>query len=467
MKDKMTISRRTVLKGGAAMASLPLWAQRTLAADSTPATLEAAAAQVQIAPEGYPQTEIWSFGGQVPGTEIRMQQGERLRRRLVNSLPEPTSLHWHGIRIDNAMDGVPGITQEAVLPGGEFLYDFNLPDAGTYWYHSHNQSYEQVARGLQGALIVEESEGPDVDRDEVLVLDDFRLDPDTGEIAGFANMHDFSHAGRIGNIAVTNGVFNKVLAAKQHERLRLRLLNTANARIFQLELQGLEGWIIALDGMPLEAPQPVEGRFLLAPAQRIDLIVDVAAESGSEAHLLRYDREEGISHVLFDVQGRASDTRRSAPEPLPPNPDMAVTGLDDALSRELRMEGGAMRGFQSARMNGREVGFREAAQDMKFWALNGVVGMPEEPLLVAERGQTVRVAMRNDTAFPHGMHLHGHHFREVRTDGSLGPMRDTLLMFADERREIAFVAHNPGDWLFHCHMLSHAASGMMTRIKVL
>ncbi len=461
------ITRRSLLAGTAALAAAPLLPRRAVTAGADPEIMEAALARVQIAPEGYPQTEIWGYGGAVPGTEIRVAQGSRLRRRLINSLPQPTSLHWHGIRIDNAMDGVPGVTQEAVRPGGEFLYEFDLPDAGTYWYHSHNQSYEQVARGLQGPLIVEEADGPDADRDEVLVLDDFRLDPETGQIAAFGNMHDFSHGGRTGNIAVTNGAFNKTLAVKHNERLRLRLINSSNARIFALELRGIEGWIVALDGMPLEAPQPITERLLLASAQRADLIVDVTADDGGEAHLVRFEGEEGFSQVLFEVRGQASVARRGPPVPLPPNADMAVTGLDDALRSRLHMEGGAMRGFASARMDGRDVDFREAAQAMNFWAFNGVVGMPEEPLFVAERGQTVRVEMRNDTMFPHAMHLHGHHFREVLPGGGLGPLRDTLLMFGDETREIAFVAHNPGDWVFHCHMLSHAASGMMTRIKVL
>ncbi|SNS16186.1 multicopper oxidase family protein [Tropicimonas sediminicola] len=461
------ITRRSMLAGTAALAAVPLAGRRALASNLAVEELTAAPATVQIAPEGYPQTEIWGYGGVVPGTEIRARQGSRLRRRLVNALPEPTSLHWHGIRIDNAMDGVPGVTQEAVPPGGDFLYEFDLPDAGTYWYHSHNQSYEQVARGLQGALIVEETEAPDIDREEVFVLDDFRLDPETGQIAGFGNMHDFSHGGRIGNIAVTNGIFNKTLGARHNERLRLRLINSANARIFELALQGLEGWIVALDGMPLEAPQPIGESFLLAPAQRADLIVDVTAEDGAEAHLLRLEGGEGFSHVLFEVRGSASASRRAAPAALPPNPDMEVAGLEEALTSRLHMEGGAMRGFQTATMDGREVGFRDAAQNMKFWAMNGMVGMPEEPLFIAERGRTVRVVMQNDTMFPHAMHLHGHHFREVLPDGGLGPMRDTLLVFGDESREIAFVAHNPGEWVFHCHMLTHAASGMMTRMRVL
>ncbi|WP_424990042.1 multicopper oxidase family protein [Fluviibacterium sp. S390] len=461
------IARRTLLKTGASFAALPLVPKSLQAAAPTAEVIEARLAQAQIAPEGYPLTQVWSFDGKLPGSEIRAPQGSRLTRTLVNALSAPTSVHWHGIRIDNAMDGVPGVTQSAVPPGETFLYDFDLPDAGTYWYHSHNQSYEQVARGLHGPLIVEEREGPDVDRDEILMLDDFRLDPETGQIAGFGNMHDFSHAGRIGNITITNGVFNKTLQARQNERLRLRLINVATARIFDLNVQGLAGWVVALDGMPLDTPRPLNESLLLAPAQRIDLIVDVTAEDGSAAHLVRIEGDEAFSQVLFEVRGVAATQPRGTPSPLPPNPDMVVAGLDGALQSHLQMDGGAMRGFASARMDDRKASFREAAENGQFWAFNGMVGMPEEPLFVAERGQTVRVTLQNDTMFPHAMHLHGHHFREVHPDGTLGPLRDTLLMFADEQREIAFVASNPGDWVFHCHMLAHAASGMMTRIKVL
>ncbi|MEV8466412.1 multicopper oxidase family protein [Fluviibacterium sp. DFM31] len=461
------ICRRTLLKTGASLAALPLLPGRLHAEVALTPVIEARVAQAQIAPEGYPQTEVWSFDGKLPGPEIRARQGSRLTRKLVNALTAPTSVHWHGIRIDNAMDGVPGVTQQAVQPGQTFLYDFDLPDAGTYWYHSHNQSYEQVARGLHGPLIVEERDAPDVDRDVTLMLDDFRLDPETGQIAGFDNMHDFSHGGRIGNITLTNGTFNKNLQTRQNERLRLRLINVATARIFTLNVQGLDGWIMALDGMPLEAPRPLNEPMLLAPAQRIDLIVDISAEEGDAAHLVRMERDEAFSQVLIEVRGVSASRPRGTPDPLPPNPDMVVTRLDDALQSHLRMDGGAMRGFASARMAGQEVSFREAAENGQFWAFNGMVGMPEAPLLVAERGQTVRVTLQNDTMFPHAMHLHGHHFREIHADGTLGPLRDTLLMFGDERREIAFVASNPGDWVFHCHMLAHAASGMMTRIKVL
>ena len=139
--------------------------------------LIAKVARRQLLPDTYPETEIWGYDGLVPAPEIRVAQGDRVRRRFRNEVPDPSSVHWHGIRIDNAMDGVSGLTQKAVAPGETFDYDFVVPDAGTYWYHAHNRSYEQVARGLRGALIVEEVDGPDIDREEVIVLEDWLLDP--------------------------------------------------------------------------------------------------------------------------------------------------------------------------------------------------------------------------------------------------------------------------------------------------
>ena len=121
-----------------------------------PPALRATPGSARLAPPDYPETPIWGYDGRVPGPVLRMAQGERLIRRFVNELPQPSTIHWHGIRIANPMDGVPDLTQAPVPPGGDFLYDFVAPDAGTWWYHPHHRSWEQVARGLYGALIVEE-----------------------------------------------------------------------------------------------------------------------------------------------------------------------------------------------------------------------------------------------------------------------------------------------------------------------
>lgn len=464
--ETLKLSRRDFLATSAAgvMTGLP---GRALASAGAPATLEASVQNVRLAPPEYPLTEIWGYGGQMPGPEIRLRQGERLRRALVNNLPQATSVHWHGIRGDNTMDGVAGLTQEAVEPGKEFTYDFQVPDAGTYWYHAHNRSAEQVARGLYGALIVEESDPLDIDRDEVLVLDDWLLNPETAQIdPDFNSRHDRSHAGRRGNFMTTNGQYELALRAARHERLRLRLINAANARIFVLGLSGLEGWTMAFDGMPLLEPAPVTEQIVIGPGQRVDLIVDVTAAVGETAHIVRLDDQRGYSQVAFPVQTEAARIKRPTPGALTPNPKQEIVGLDTAISARLYMAGGAMGSLDAAVLDGERLSFRQLVDANQFWAFNGTIGMTEEPLADVSLGQTVRLEVSNDTSFPHAMHLHGMHFREINEGGTLGPLRDTLLMFGGETREIAFMADNPGDWLFHCHMLSHAASGMMTWLKV-
>ncbi|MGH6739863.1 MAG: multicopper oxidase domain-containing protein, partial [Bradyrhizobium sp.] len=162
------------------------------------ARLEARPARVQLVPAEYPSTEVWAYNGTIPGPVLRVRQGDRLRAMVKNALAEGTTVHWHGIRLPNAMDGVPVITQPSIEPGGEFLYDFVPPDAGTFFYHPHQRSYEQVGRGLAGVLIVEEREPPKVDRDVVWVLGDWRLNRDASIRGGFGGFMDVSHNGRVG-----------------------------------------------------------------------------------------------------------------------------------------------------------------------------------------------------------------------------------------------------------------------------
>ena len=447
--------------GIAAGATLP----KVTRSETTP-ILRASEGTARLAPSKYPETQIWGYNGIVPGPVLRARQGERIKRVFLNDLPQASSVHWHGIRIENAMDGVVGMTQSAVAPGAEFLYDFALRDAGTYWYHPHNRTHEQMARGLYGALIVDErADAPVVDRDEVLLIDDWRLN-DKAQIAdGFGNIHDSSHGGRIGNWITVNGAGGWSREVTRLTRMRLRLVNAANARIFMLEVQGLEGWVVALDGMPLETPLSLD-KLALAPAQRADLIVDVIADEGEEALIVSRERAGSYAIASFTVLEAGREARLTKPDALPLNPIPALGSLKTATRAELRMEGGAMGGMRKAMMGGQVMGIRDLAAAGKIWAFNGTVDRGNAPLVEASLGETVRIAMINDTAWPHGMHLHGHHFRRIGRDGALGPLRDTILMNRGETVEIAFVADNPGDWLLHCHMLEHSASGMMTWLRV-
>ena len=460
----MNVSRRQFLAGVSSLALAGATGARLAASDAP--RLRAAPGSAQLAPPDYPETPVWAYGGRVPGPVLRVAQGERLARRFVNDLPEPSTIHWHGIRIANAMDGVPELTQANVPPGGDFLYDFVVPDAGTYWYHPHNRTWEQMARGLYGALIVEEPEPPQVDREEVLIIDDWRLSEDATIHESFGAMMDLSHAGRIGNWVTVNSSGDFRLPVRRHERLRLRLVNTSNARIFSLGLHGMEGWIVALDGQPLYAPEPAD-RIVLASAQRADLIVDVTGEEGTPANLVSIERDGSRGIATFDVGGVERSARLPAPAALPPNPVPPLGDTAGARLVTLRMEGGAMGRMREAVVDGQTIGIRELVRKGLVWAFNGVAAdLPQEPLLVASRDETVRIAMVNDTAWPHAMHLHGHHFRRLGADGSAGPLRDTILVDPEETAEIAFVADNPGSWLLHCHMLEHAASGMRTWLTV-
>ncbi len=449
------------LLGSAAALSLPYdaWSEDAQ-------TLTAGQGLAQIAPSNYQETAVWAYNDSVPGPTIRALQGQRITRRFMNALPQPSTIHWHGIRIDNAMDGVAGMTQNAVAPGDAFTYDFTAPDAGTYWYHPHNRTWEQMARGLSGALIVEEPEGaPDVDLDDVLLLDDWRLGDDAQITEDFGNMHDWSHAGRIGNWITVNGDGTWSRDVGRHTRMRLRLVNTANARIFTVEPRGLEGWVVALDGMPLDAPQRLE-RLTLAPAQRADLIVDIVAEEGNEAFLLSVERDGGYALATFNVRNTIRSHVLPNPAALPPNHVSQLGALSEAREVNLQMDGGAMGRMGGAMLNGQMTGTRELAASGKAWAFNGMADMNDTPLVEASQGETIRIAMTNDTAWPHAMHLHGHHFRTILANGNTGPLRDTVLINRGETAEIAFVADNPGDWLLHCHMLEHSASGMMTWLRV-
>ncbi len=457
----MRFNRRQFLQTATAISLVPATARASLR------TLEAHEADQQIAPDGYGTTRIWGYEGSAPGPEIRVAQGARVQRQLINSLPQPTAVHWHGIRIKNAMDGVPGLTQDVVKPGDHFDYDFVAQDAGTYWYHSHSRSMEQVARGLYGPLIIDEPSPPDIDRDMTLMLDDWRIDPDTVQIASnFDNGHDLSHAGRLGNIVTVNGRFDPAYPVKRNERLRLRIINAANARIFEIGVQGLKGWIAAVDGMPLAEPQAITGAFPLAPAQRADLIVDVTAEVGSAANLVSVERDGSFGLTRFDVSGQHSRSARAGVKPLPANNMPDIVDVNSAQQHRMVLQGGAMRWLEKARIGEVDLSGRELADLGRFWALNGHAERPEAPFLDAARGTVHRIDFVNETMFPHAMHLHGHHFRLVSADGILGPWRDTVLVDRGETRQIVLVADNPGDWLLHCHMLGHAASGMMSWFRV-
>jgi len=167
--------------------------------------LAAKPAVVNLLGDNHPNTAVWAYNDVVPGSELRVRQGDQVRIFVQNQLTERTTVHWHGIRLPNAMDGVPGFTQPPIRPGEAFTYEFTLPDAGTFWYHPHADTLQQLGRGLAGPLIVEEREPVAVDRDLLWFIEDWRLN-DRAQIApGFGDRMEAAMAGRVGNTVTING----------------------------------------------------------------------------------------------------------------------------------------------------------------------------------------------------------------------------------------------------------------------
>ncbi|MDH3595528.1 MAG: multicopper oxidase family protein [Rhodospirillales bacterium] len=469
---KLEFNRREVLLAGAGAALAGVLGLPPAAA-AVSGRLTAKPGRVQLVGPSYPETEVWCYGGRVPGPELRVRQGGRLSVAFDNRLPQSSTVHWHGLRVPNAMDGVPELTQAPVAPGEVFAYEFDLPDAGTYWYHPHQGSVEQVGRGLYGPLIVEEPEPIRVDREVVWVLDDWRMTQEAAIVEDFDNFHDHTHSGRIGNTVTVNGAIPETFPVRAGERIRLRLINAANARFFALKFTGHAPRLIALDGQPCVPHALPGGRIVLGPAMRADLVIDMSGRPGERFQVVddHYRRfAYGLLEIVYEAGAPLREHPLDAPVALPANP-LPAPDLGSAVRQRVVLGGGAMGGLASATFRGETLGLREIARAGKVWALNGVVAdrLRMDPLLILKRGQSAVIELVNESAFDHPMHLHGHSFRVLSRDGRPVPhgiWQDTVLVAPREKVEIGFVADNPGDWLFHCHILEHMAAGMMGVLRV-
>ena len=450
------------LSAGALGAGLWLWPGATRAALAGEQFLIAGPASFSLEPLGPAEVGgVWGYNASVPGPVLRLRQGSRLRVWLENHLTQATTVHWHGIRLPNAMDGVPHLTQPPVAPGERFVYDFALPDAGTYWYHPHANAPEQLGRGLSGALIVEENLPYPVDRELIWLLDDWRLDAGANVVDDFGSMRDISHAGRIGNTVTVNGRLPADVVARPGERIRLRLINAANARVFALRFGDLPAHVIALDGQPVAPHVPPHGKITLGPGMRADVVLDCMGTEGEVVDIVDdfYPRAVYRLAGLHLAGAPIRTTRPGTPPALPPNP-VPEPDLASAVHHEIVFAGG-MRGRLS-----RDTLMGMLQQGMA-WTVNGESHHADAhhhaPLFTLARDTTCRLTLVNDTQWHHPIHLHGHHFRVLTRNGQAEPhqpLHDTVLMNPMETIEIAFRADNPGDWMLHCHVLEHHAGGM-------
>lgn len=421
---------------------------------------------------GGVKVRTWTFTGTVPAREIRLTKGDRLRSTVTNGLPQPTSVHWHGLAIPNAEDGVPVLTQAPIAPGARFDYEFTPPDAGTYYLHSHFGT--QMDRGMYGPLIIENpDDGRDYDDELVVVLDDWIDGTGTTPDQVLGNlrktgMKPMSMDGPMtsptaplgsdgGDVTYPYFLINgrtpidpQVVDYRAGQRIRLRVINAGADTAFRVAVPGTELDVTHTDGFPVVSRRV--GSVILGMGERFDAIITVgssapliAAPEGKDGHAQLNLRVAGapanVDVDAFVQTLRSSEVLNTAT--LTPTPDVVLPQRDPDTVLDLRLAG---------------------PLDGYTWPINGKLYDPPKNGLPVDAGKRVRLRFANTSMMFHPMHLHGHTFQVVRPAGP-GPRKDTVLVPPMATVEVDFDTDNPGKWIVHCHNEYHLESGMATFVE--
>jgi len=412
------------------------------------------------------EDEAWTYNGSVPGKEIRITEGETLNAELVNNLDEPVTIHWHGMVLPNEMDGVPGVTQNAVMPGEQFTYEFTPKQPGTYWYHSHQQSSLQVDKGLYGPLIVE-PKNKSYDQDAVFILDEWLFDRDTQNGMGMGNHMGNMMSGDTGdmdtqmlyNTFTINGKIYPDIPPEKFtsgERVRLRFINSGYQKhVLSFGKQPYQ--VVALDAQPVEETRETTDLLEVAPGERID--IEFTPKNDKDWYIQSMDNDPAAEDMRIPIQIDDPDADVEVTEARNDN-TVAQTSLESQeplFSDEVKVD-------QTYDMLlGAEM---HRGQGLDFTINNEV--FPKTPTLEINKDDVVKVSLKNDSRFDHPMHLHGHHFQIISKNGvklDKPIVKDLINVKPNETYEILFKADNPGNWVFHCHDLLHAENGMMSLIE--
>ncbi|SOR30049.1 Putative multicopper oxidase [Methylorubrum extorquens] len=465
-----SFSRRELFAGSASLALMPRTASAQAPAGkappSEPKSIKAAPATLRLKPRPAPETAVWRLG-EAEAPILRVKLGEAIRLRVENGTDKPLSLHWHGVRIVNAMDGVGGVTQEPIKPGASFTYDFTPPDAGSFLIRALvvGGSSEPSGRGIAGMLIVDEPSPAPVDGDLALLVQDWRLD-EAGALQPFGQVAFAAAAGRLGSVVTLNGrPIPLALDARPGSRLRLRLANACNARSLRIRFDGLKAYVAAVDGQPTDTFEPLKATLPFAPGTRYDLLLDLPAQAGPAGTITALVGQ-GLPLATLTASGEpVAQSGRAAIGSIPENKRLpAEIRLQSALRRELVLTGGVR---PDKAKPGAETPY--SGDPAKIWQINGASGTAgAPPLFSVKRGGVVVLSIRNDTGFIQSLHLHGHVFRLLHQldDGWEPYWLDTVQIPEGKSAQIAFVADNPGRWLLSATVLERFDTGLWTSFEV-
>ncbi len=420
--------------------------------------LVAAPAQADYLPGK--RTDVWAYRdgnvpgsvGTVPGPTLRAKRGDEIVVHFRNELPEPTTIHWHGVRLPASMDGSTS-TQGAVPSGGTFEYRFRVLDAGTFWFHPHMRADVQIEKGLYAPLVVTDDDGIDVSSDRTFVLDDVKLSS-SGALTPEGDALD-TMVGKQGNVFLVNGRKGGLLDVPSGARERWRFVNSANGRYFNLRMPGRDLTVIGTDGGLLEAPYTTPS-LVIAPGERYELLVAFEGEDGGGTTLetIHYDRGHELPdqgpRTLFEIRYGPFVGRTFKPLPIP-----LRTLQPHAVAAEVVVK--------------RFVLQESEKPDGTIFSINDEI-WPFNQALMVKQGDLEIWEIESPPEMDHPFHLHGMFFQVLGDDGKPDLTRgwkDTVNVKRGTRLRLAVRYEPLGMWMFHCHILEHAERGMMGELMVM
>lgn len=490
---------------GADTARLPLAKPTSVVRLRDGDTLDLSAMLVRRTIRGRTFT-MYGFNGQVPGPLLRVPQKATITVRFHNRIDLPSTVHWHGVRLDNRFDGVPGVTQDSVKPGNDFTYTVHFPDAGIYWYHPHVREDVEQAMGLYGNMLVDAPERDyysPVNREQTLVLADLLVNGDTLIPFG-KESPDFALMGRVGNVLLVNGEPRYALRAKRGEVVRFFLTNVSSSRTYNVSFSGAPIKIVAGDVSRFEREERVPS-VVLAPAERY--VVEVRFDKPGRYALV--NAVQAINHYAGEFAPEVDTLGMVTVDAAPAAPDygkpFATLRANAAVSRDIDPYRAqfdrapdktlvltlAVNSLPLATVQFMNVDtayyapveWVDGMPDMNWlstgkqvrWILRDVATGRENMDIDwhVPRGSVVKLRLFNDPKsfhpMQHPIHLHGQRMLVVARDGV--PVKnlvwkDTAIIPVGSSVDLLIDASNPGGWMLHCHIAEHLGSGMMTVMHV-
>ena len=394
----------------------------------------------------------WGFNKQLPGPTLKAKKGDTLVIKVKNELHKPTIIHWHGIQLPASMDGT-GEAQSPIQPGEEFEYRFTVPDAGTFWYHSHHDETIQMERGMYGAIVVEDDNDPVVDEDRVLMIDDMKLTNDNEfKREKFFGRWKERHDGREGDTLLINGKEMPYIHMRAGQIERWRFINSSSARYFMLHLEGRSFKIIGTDGGLIE--KPIEAtKALITPGERIEVLVGPFKQEDSFF----------IESLVYDRMTFLKSKKQSFARVLVGNEKQSIASIPSRLRNIDALADSTAPIIRRVKLS---VG--PSIKHGIDFLVNDAMHTNDEPVRVGEL-QVWEVS--NTSMMDHPFHLHGFFFQVLERNGTAPEYiswKDTINLTPRSKVKIAWMPDNrPGMWMYHCHILEHHEAGMMANFEVI